>query len=90
MSDTMGRITVPSLPSSGATFPFQLTGHPATVTLAWTTVVGQKYQVQSTANLGGTWTNLSPVLTATNQTLMQTEVLNLALPQRHYRVVRWP
>ncbi len=68
----------------------QLTGHPATVTLAWTTVVGQKYQVQSTANLGGTWTNLSPVLTATNQTLMQTEVLNLALPQRHYRVVRWP
>ena len=29
MSDIMGRITVPSLPSSGATFPFQLTSHPA-------------------------------------------------------------
>lgn len=68
----------------------QLTAHPATVTLTWTAVVGQKYQVQVSGNLAGSWTNLSPVLTATTQTLTQTDVLNPAQTQRHYRVVWWP
>ena len=68
----------------------QLTGHPATITLTWTAVVGQRYQVQYTGNLAGAWTNLSLVLTATTHTLSQTDVLNPASPQRHYRVVLWP
>ena len=68
----------------------QLTGHPATLTLTWTAVVGQQYQVQYTGNLTGSWTNLSPVLTATTHTLTQTDVFNPAQPQRHYRVVLWP
>jgi len=68
----------------------QLTAHPATLTLTWTAVVGQQYQVQYTGNLAGAWTNLSLVLTATTHTLSQTDVLNPAQPQRHYRVVLWP
>lgn len=68
----------------------QLTGQPATVTLTWTAVVGQHYQVQYTSNLAGSWANLSPVLTANTHTLTQTDVLNPAQPQRHYRVVLWP
>jgi len=68
----------------------QLTARPATLTLTWTTVIGQQYQVQYTGNLAGAWTNLGPALTATYHTLTQTDVLNLSQPQRHYRVVLWP
>jgi len=68
----------------------QLNGHPPTVTLTWTAVIGQQYQVQYTGNLAGPWTNLSLVLTATTHTLTQTDVFNPAQPQRHYRVVLWP
>jgi sugar lactone lactonase YvrE len=68
----------------------QLTGHPATLTLTWTAVVGQQYQVQYTGNLAGTWTNLSPILTATSHTLTQTDILSPTQPQKHYRVVLWP
>lgn len=68
----------------------QLAGHPPTITLTWPAVVGQKYQVQYTTSLTGTWTNLSAVLTATAHTLSQTDLLNPAQPQRHYRVVLRP
>ena len=68
----------------------QLTGHPATITLTWTAVIGQHYQVQYTGNLAGAWTNLGPVLSATAHILGQTDVLSPAQPQRHYRVVLGP
>ncbi len=57
-----------------------------TVTLVWSAVAGQSYQLQYTTNLApAAWNNLGGALTATNG-LMMTNSIGTD-PQRFYRVV---
>lgn len=61
-----------------------------TITLTWTTVQGQSYQVQNATNLlQNAWTNSGSSVTATNTTASFTDTIGPAL-QKFYRVALLP
>ena len=73
------------LPASPVFEPPTLTDR--TLTLTWSAVIGQRYQLQYATNLSATnWLNLSN-LTASKATATATDTMN-ASGQRFYRVVR--
>lgn len=60
------------------------------VTLVWSAITGQKYQLQHNSDLDSTnWTNLGNVITATNGTVAVADVIG-SNSQRFYRVVLLP
>ena len=82
---TIFRLSVPMPPVFKA-----MTQTGSTLTLTWSTVAGQKYQVQYRANLGQTdWTNLGNPFTATNGTATASDTI-APDPQRLYRIVLLP
>ena len=61
-----------------------------TITLTWTTVAGQIYQLQYTTNLAQTnWNNLGYPLVATNGVITVSDT-NGPDTQRFYKVVQSP
>jgi uncharacterized repeat protein (TIGR03803 family) len=60
-----------------------------TLTLVWSTVAGQTYQVQSTTNLNRTaWTNIGMSIMAGSSTLSRSDIISNT--QRFYRIVLLP
>jgi uncharacterized repeat protein (TIGR03803 family) len=80
------RLTVPSLvptPAFGA--PTLLPN--GTIVLAWSTVAGQTYQLQSVTNLASTsWVNLGSPILANSAVTTTSDVIG-SNSQRFYRVV---
>jgi len=61
-----------------------------TLTLTWSAVAGQKYQLEYAASLAGTnWTNLGSAITATNSTGTASDTIGPGL-QRFYRLLLLP
>lgn len=61
-----------------------------TITLRWSAMAGQKYQLQYNSDLSSTnWINLGSVITPTNGTVTLSDVIG-SDPQRFYRVVLVP
>jgi uncharacterized repeat protein (TIGR03803 family) len=61
-----------------------------TLTLAWSAVVGQPYQVQSNSgSASANWSNWGGLLSATNSMMLVTDVIGPD-PLRMYRVVLLP
>jgi uncharacterized repeat protein (TIGR03803 family) len=57
------------------------------VTLTWTAIAQQTYQLQSNTNLNSTnWSNLGNAITATNNTVIFSDVM-ASHPQRFYRAI---
>jgi uncharacterized repeat protein (TIGR03803 family) len=81
------RLTVPSLvPTLAFRTPIRLVN--GTITLAWNTVAGQTYQLQSVANLTSTnWVNLGSSILATSAVTTNSDVIG-SNSQRFYRVVQ--
>jgi hypothetical protein len=58
------------------------------LTLTWSAIAGQKFQVQFKSNLHQTnWSDLSSAVTATNGTMKVFDVVGPDA-QRYYRIVR--
>jgi hypothetical protein len=60
------------------------------VTLTWSAIAGQTYQLQWNSDLGSTnWINAGSVVAATNGTVSASEIIGLD-SQRFYRVILVP
>lgn len=68
--------------------PIAQTG--SAITLTWSSIVGQTYQVQCNSDLTSTnWINLTPLITATSSTTMVSDAI-VPKQQRFYRIVEFP
>ena len=61
------------------------------ITITWSSIVGQTYQVQCNSNLTSTnWVNLTSPIIATTSTTMMSDTISAANQQRYYRIVEYP
>jgi uncharacterized repeat protein (TIGR03803 family) len=69
--------------------PLALAGNQ--ISLAWSVVPGQIYQVQYTSDLAsGNWSNLTSQLTPSFNTLTVSDFISVTNQQRFYRIVEFP
>jgi uncharacterized repeat protein (TIGR03803 family) len=61
------------------------------ITLTWSSIVGQTYQVQCNSDLNSTnWINLTPLITPTSSRTMVSDTISVNQQQRYYRIVEFP
>ena len=78
-------LTVIAVPPPSVSVPGKISGNQ--LSLAWSAVPGQWYQVQYTTNVSpATWRNLGSPIQATNDTMITSDAVDLD-PQRYYRVI---